>query len=40
MHHPLCVKWREEGKLVISMIMDYIVQHHGNLEVFWDWSNW
>ena len=39
-HHPLCVKCREEGKFVKATVVDHIVPHRGDSELFWDRGNW
>lgn len=38
--HPLCVKCKEEGKLVKADVVDHIKPHRGRKEWFWDERNW
>lgn len=37
--HPLCVKCKEEGRFVKATVVDHIVPHRGDPELFWDESN-
>ncbi len=38
--HPLCVKCLDQGLLVGATVVDHIVPHRGDKELFWDVSNW
>lgn len=38
--HPLCVRCRERGKLVKATVVDHMIPHRGNEELYWDESNW
>lgn len=38
--HPLCVKCKEEGKLVKATVVDHIIHHRGDYKLFWHESNW
>ena len=38
--HPLCVKCRAAGKLTPATVVDHIIPHRGNQQLFWDESNW
>lgn len=38
--HPLCVRCLEEQRTVKATVVDHIVPHRGNMELFWDRSNW
>lgn len=38
--HPLCVRCKEEGKLVKAAVVDHIVPHRGDRKLFWDEGNW
>ena len=38
--HPLCVRCLAEGKYVQATVVDHIVPHRGNMNIFWDESNW
>lgn len=38
--HPLCVSCLKNKKMVKASVVDHIVPHRGNKELFWDGSNW
>ena len=38
--HPLCTRCYENGRLVRATVVDHIVPHRGDKELFWDESNW
>lgn len=38
--NPLCVECQRQGKLTAATVVDHIVAHKGNKELFWDRSNW
>ena len=38
--HPLCVKCLANGKYISSSVVDHITPHRGNMELFWNQSNW
>ena len=38
--HPLCVLCLAEGKYVKAMVVDHIIPHRGDQELFWDRDNW
>ena len=38
--NPLCVRCKEEGRLVIATVVDHIKPHRGDKNLFWDYSNW
>ncbi|MBO8183625.1 MAG: HNH endonuclease [Archaeoglobus sp.] len=38
--NPLCVECMKEGRLTPATVVDHIVPHKGNYELFWDESNW
>jgi 5-methylcytosine-specific restriction protein A len=38
--HPLCVECLKQGKLVPANIVNHIVPHKGDWQLFWDKSNW
>ncbi len=38
--HPLCVACKRQGRLTPATVVDHIIPHRGNKEVFWDTSNW
>jgi len=37
--HPLCKFHMESGKLVPSEVVDHVVPHKGNTDLFWDEGN-
>jgi 5-methylcytosine-specific restriction protein A len=38
--NPLCVRCKAEGKFVKATVVDHIIPHKGDRELFWDRSNW
>ena len=38
--HPLCLECQRNGKTRAATIIDHILPHRGNQELFWDQSNW
>ena len=38
--HPFCVHCEEKGVINPADVVDHIVPHKGNKEVFWDRDNW
>jgi 5-methylcytosine-specific restriction enzyme A len=39
--HPLCVACEaEDGRCVAATVVDHIVPHRGDMELFWDVTNW
>jgi len=38
--HPLCVECEEIGQIVPATILDHIIDHKGDYDLFWDESNW
>ena len=38
--YPLCVKHEARGQIVLATVVDHIVPHRGDKELFWDRSNW
>lgn len=38
--HPFCVKCQAEGKMELAQVVDHIIPHHGDYDLFWDQSNW
>ncbi len=40
MANPFCVKCFDQGKMVEATVVDHIVPHRGEHELFWDQSNW
>jgi 5-methylcytosine-specific restriction protein A len=37
--HPLCVECERQGRITPATVVDHIVPHKGNLELFWDENN-
>ncbi|WP_077616919.1 HNH endonuclease signature motif containing protein [Caenibacillus caldisaponilyticus] len=38
--HPFCVICEQEGRLTPATVVDHIVPHKGNYELFWDVRKW
>ena len=38
--HPLCADHQKRGQVVEATVVDHVVPHRGNNELFWDSSNW
>lgn len=38
--HPLCVLCEAEKRVVPAEVVDHVVDHKGDLRLFWDESNW
>ncbi|KZL93955.1 HNH endonuclease [Clostridium magnum DSM 2767] len=38
--HPLCEECKREGIVTAAEVVDHIIPHKGNEELFWDESNW
>lgn len=38
--HPLCISCYKERKLTKATVVDHIIPHRGDEELFWDRSNW
>lgn len=36
---PLCVMCQQQGRDTIATIVDHIIEHKGNAELFWDVNN-
>lgn len=39
-HNPLCVKCKEQDKVTAAEVVDHIVPHKGDPDLFWDQTNW
>ena len=37
--HPLCVMCEAEGKIVSATVVDHIIPHKGDMNLFWDTNN-
>jgi 5-methylcytosine-specific restriction protein A len=38
--HPLCVMCSAAKRVTAANVVDHIIPHEGNQELFWDESNW
>jgi len=38
--HPLCASCLKKGRVTKATVVDHIVPHRGNHQLFWDESNW
>lgn len=38
--HPLCEECMKEGRYVKATVVDHIIPHRGDRELFWDQDNW
>ena len=38
--HPLCVRCAEQGRYVKATVVDHIIPHRGDRNLFWDRNNW
>lgn len=38
--HPLCKQCEQSNRLIQATVVDHIKPHRGNMELFWDKSNW
>jgi 5-methylcytosine-specific restriction enzyme A len=38
--HPLCAACRAQGREVPATVVDHVVPHRGDQQLFWDASNW
>ena len=38
--YPLCVMCEAQGKLNAATVVDHIIPHKGNEQLFWDIHNW
>jgi 5-methylcytosine-specific restriction protein A len=39
-HHPLCLDCQKRGRITPAVVVDHIVPHKGDMELFWDENNW
>ncbi len=40
MEHPLCAECERQGRVRAGVLVDHIVPHKGNQELFWNTTNW
>lgn len=38
--HPICMECERQGRDTVAYLVDHIIPHNGNYELFWDQSNW
>ena len=38
--HPLCVECKKASKLTKATVVDHVIPHRGDQQLFWDESNW
>lgn len=38
--YPLCVRCKEQGRLVRATVVDHVTPHRGDKVLFWDENNW
>ena len=38
--HPLCVACQQHGRLTAATVVDHVVPHRGDRELFWNEANW
>ncbi|MCW8917157.1 MAG: HNH endonuclease [Magnetovibrio sp.] len=39
--HPVCEGvCKEDGRVAAASVVDHVIPHRGDLELFWDRSNW
>jgi 5-methylcytosine-specific restriction protein A len=38
--HPLCRRCEADGQVVPATVVDHVVPHRGDHDLFWDSSNW
>lgn len=38
--HPLCVVCQAAGRVTPARVVDHVIPHRGNEQLFWDESNW
>lgn len=39
LNHPLCVMCKADGLIVCAEVVDHIIPHRGDQELFWDTKN-
>lgn len=40
MDHPLCCMCAQQGKVTPATVVDHIIPHKGDAELFWAHDNW
>lgn len=39
-NHPLCVMCLQQGRDTMATVIDHIIEHKGDYDMFWDEDNW
>ena len=40
MRHPLCVECKKRDRVTPATVVDHVIPHKGNEELFWNQENW
>ena len=40
LQHPLCADHLKRGQTVVATVVDHVIPHRGDMQLFWDSSNW
>jgi 5-methylcytosine-specific restriction protein A len=40
LRHPLCKHCADAGRLTPANVVDHIIDHKGDAQLFWDFGNW
>ena len=38
--NPLCVYCKEDGRVELATVVNHVIPHQGDQELFWDVGNW
>ena len=38
--NPLCVECEREGRVESAVVVDHVIPHRGDMDLFWDVDNW
>ena len=38
--HPLCHVCRDAGRVEVATVVDHLIPHRGDVQLFWNESNW
>ncbi len=38
--HQFCVFCKDRGRVELATVVDHIIPHRGDMELFWDEANW
>ncbi|MBN8972933.1 MAG: HNH endonuclease [Rhizobiales bacterium] len=39
-HHPLCLGCEAEGRISVATVVDHVLPHRGDMDLFWDATKW